>query len=63
MNPSELVSMLNLIVNGYDALTDRYQLEKIKTIGDAYFCVVSSAECALHLFHTFTLGRVSLKPK
>ncbi|KAF0977737.1 hypothetical protein FDP41_003059 [Naegleria fowleri] len=60
MNPSELVSMLNLIVNGYDALTDRYQLEKIKTIGDAYFCVVSSAECALHLFHTFTLGRFAI---
>ncbi|KAG2388840.1 hypothetical protein C9374_000279 [Naegleria lovaniensis] len=39
MNPTELVTMLNSIVNGYDVLTDRYQLEKIKTIGDAYFCV------------------------
>ena len=39
MNPTELVSMLNVIVNGFDSLTDRYQLEKIKTIGDAYFCV------------------------
>ncbi|KAG2393520.1 hypothetical protein C9374_007051 [Naegleria lovaniensis] len=39
LNPSELVTMLNHIVNGFDALTDKYNLEKIKTIGDAYFCV------------------------
>ncbi|EFC50220.1 predicted protein [Naegleria gruberi] len=39
MNPSELVLMLNSIVNGFDDLTDKYSLEKIKTIGDAYFCV------------------------
>jgi len=39
MNPTELVGMLNFIVNGFDNLTDRYMLEKIKTIGDAYFCV------------------------
>ena len=37
LNPNELVGMLNTIVNGFDALTDKYQLEKIKTIGDAYF--------------------------
>ncbi len=39
MNPSELVLMLNRIVNGLDDLTDKYNLEKIKTIGDAYFAV------------------------
>ncbi|EFC41275.1 predicted protein [Naegleria gruberi] len=39
MNPSELVLMLSSIVNGFDDLTDVYSLEKIKTIGDAYFCV------------------------
>ncbi|EFC38821.1 predicted protein [Naegleria gruberi] len=39
MNPSDLVLMLNEIVNGFDDLTDKYTLEKIKTIGDAYFCV------------------------
>ena len=39
MNPNELVIMLNTVVNGFDDLTDKYQLEKIKTIGDAYFCV------------------------
>ncbi|KAG2379253.1 hypothetical protein C9374_007392 [Naegleria lovaniensis] len=39
MNANQLVGMLNHIVNGFDKLTEQYQLEKIKTIGDAYFCV------------------------
>ncbi|KAG2378058.1 hypothetical protein C9374_008680 [Naegleria lovaniensis] len=39
MDATGLVKMLNTIVNGFDALTDVYHLEKIKTIGDAYFCV------------------------
>nr|CAG4717821.1 unnamed protein product [Naegleria fowleri] len=38
MSPSELVQMLNIIVIGFDDLTDKYRLEKVKTIGDAYFC-------------------------
>ncbi|EFC42187.1 membrane bound adenylate/guanylate cyclase with PAS domain [Naegleria gruberi] len=29
----------DIIVNGFDDLTDKYNLEKIKTIGDSYFCV------------------------
>lgn len=33
MEPNEVVSMLNIIVNQFDALSDRYELEKIKTIG------------------------------
>ncbi|EFC41734.1 predicted protein [Naegleria gruberi] len=39
LTPTEIVMMLNSVVNGFDSLTDKYQLEKIKTIGDAYFCV------------------------
>ncbi|KAG2374465.1 hypothetical protein C9374_010749 [Naegleria lovaniensis] len=39
LQASDLVLMLNTIVNGFDALTEKYNLEKIKTIGDAYFCV------------------------
>ena len=39
MNPSDLILLLNNVVNGFDDLTDKYELEKIKTIGDAYFCV------------------------
>ncbi|EFC39675.1 predicted protein [Naegleria gruberi] len=39
LNPTQLVGMLNNVVNGFDALIDKHNLEKIKTIGDAYFCV------------------------
>ncbi|KAG2379476.1 hypothetical protein C9374_006593 [Naegleria lovaniensis] len=39
MQATDLVIMLNFIVNGFDSLTERYNVEKIKTIGDAYFCV------------------------
>ena len=50
MSPSGLVEMLNELVNKFDELTVKYNLEKIKvslqtlnfltfqTIGDAYFC-------------------------
>lgn len=34
--PAELVALLNTYFTEYDNLTDRYKLEKIKTIGDAY---------------------------
>jgi len=51
MTPTDLVRMLSAIVNSFDALTEQYNLEKIKTIGklminigftlsgDAYLCV------------------------
>ncbi len=35
-NPIELVGILNEIFSRFDALVERYGLEKIKTIGDAY---------------------------
>lgn len=37
--PAELVAMLNEIFSAFDRLTERYGLEKIKTIGDAYMVV------------------------
>lgn len=37
--PVELVSLLNKIFSAFDALAERYGLEKIKTIGDAYMVV------------------------
>ena len=37
--PVDLVRMLNTVINGFDDLTEKFQLEKIKTIGDAYFAV------------------------
>ncbi|WP_008310402.1 adenylate/guanylate cyclase domain-containing protein [Leptolyngbya sp. PCC 6406] len=36
MQPKELVSLLNHVFSTFDRLAERYQLEKIKTIGDAY---------------------------
>lgn len=37
--PTELVHILNTIFSRFDALAERYGLEKIKTIGDAYMVV------------------------
>lgn len=37
--PIELVNLLNKIFSTFDKLADRYDLEKIKTIGDAYMVV------------------------
>lgn len=37
--PEELVNVLNDLFSEFDHLADRYQLEKIKTIGDAYMVV------------------------
>ncbi len=39
ISPGELVSLLNTIVSSFDRLTEKYGLEKIKTIGDAYMVV------------------------
>jgi guanylate cyclase 2F len=39
MSASGLVELLNSVVNRFDDLCKQHHLEKIKTIGDAYFCV------------------------
>jgi class 3 adenylate cyclase len=39
ISPCELVNLLNQIFSAFDNLTDRYHLEKIKTIGDSYMVV------------------------
>ena len=39
LSPSELVSVLNEVFSAFDELVDRYDLEKVKTIGDAYMVV------------------------
>ena len=39
LSPGELVELLNDIFSGFDNLADKYGLEKIKTIGDAYMVV------------------------
>jgi class 3 adenylate cyclase len=37
--PDEVVAVLNELFSGFDELADRYGVEKIKTIGDAYMAV------------------------
>lgn len=39
MSPSALVAMLDEIFSEFDALADKYGVEKIKTIGDSYLAV------------------------
>jgi class 3 adenylate cyclase len=39
LSPHELVGVLNEVFTVFDGLVDRYGLEKVKTIGDAYMVV------------------------
>lgn len=39
VSPSQLISLLNQIFSAFDQLVEQYELEKIKTIGDAYMAV------------------------
>jgi class 3 adenylate cyclase len=39
LTPSELVGVLNEVFSAFDDLVDRFGLEKVKTIGDAYMVV------------------------
>ncbi|KAF0973786.1 hypothetical protein FDP41_007173 [Naegleria fowleri] len=42
MTPNDLIVMLGDIVQNFDKLTEKYYIDKIKTIGDAYFCVAGA---------------------
>ncbi len=39
MQPTDLLNLLNRVFSEFDKLTEKYQMEKIKTIGDAYMVV------------------------
>jgi class 3 adenylate cyclase len=39
LSPEELVKTLDYYFSNFDAIIEKYGLEKIKTIGDAYMCV------------------------
>lgn len=39
LSPEELVSELDYCFTVFDRITEKYRLQKIKTIGDAYMCV------------------------
>lgn len=39
LSPEQMVGLLNTVFSGFDELSEKYGLEKIKTIGDAYMVV------------------------
>jgi len=39
LSPDKMVSLLNTIFSGFDEMSEKYGVEKIKTIGDAYMVV------------------------
>lgn len=43
VNPDEVLKVLNEIFSAFDELADAYQVEKIKTIGDAYMVISADA--------------------
>ena len=58
MSPDELVGVLNDVFTVFDALVDRYDLEKVKTIGDAYMVVGGLPE--LSTGHTPRVAEMAL---
>ncbi|HUW25081.1 MAG TPA: adenylate/guanylate cyclase domain-containing protein [Gallionella sp.] len=39
LSPEQMVALLNTVFSGFDELSEKYGVEKIKTIGDAYMAV------------------------
>jgi class 3 adenylate cyclase len=59
MTPVELVDLLNDVFSDFDALTGKFELEKIKTIGDCY--MVASGVPRRRADHAQVLTRVALE--
>jgi PAS domain S-box-containing protein len=57
-SPKEVVKILNLIFSKFDQLVDRHDLEKIKTIGDAYMVVAGMP--AARPDHAFVIAQMAL---
>lgn len=58
VSPTTLVSLLNDIFSRFDALTEKHNLEKIKTIGDAY--MVAGGIPVPHADHPVAVARLAL---
>lgn len=62
VSPEELVSLLNQIFSRFDTLVEKHQVEKIKTIGDAYMVVAGVPEAdPKHLHNIANLALDMLK--
>jgi len=58
MSPTELVDLLNEIFSYFDELVEKYDVEKIKTIGDCY--MVASGSARPRPDHAHVLARLAL---
>ena len=59
MDPEELVELLNKVFSHFDDLTDRFGLEKIKTIGDCY--MVASGVPKRRADHAHVMAQMALE--
>ncbi len=59
LTPAELVELLNAVFSYFDTLTDKYGLEKIKTIGDCY--MVAAGVPTARADHAQVLTRMALE--
>jgi guanylate cyclase len=59
MSPVQLVNLLNEVFSYFDILTERYGLEKIKTIGDCY--MVASGVPRARTDHAQLLAQMALE--
>ncbi len=59
LTPTELVELLNAVFSYFDTLTDKYGLEKIKTIGDCY--MVAAGVPTERTDHAQVLTRMALE--
>jgi class 3 adenylate cyclase/NAD(P)-dependent dehydrogenase (short-subunit alcohol dehydrogenase family) len=58
LSPQKLVELLNQIFSVFDGIVGRYELEKIKTIGDAYMVVGGVPKSSVN--HTERMARAAL---
>jgi guanylate cyclase len=58
LNPQELISLLDRLFTRFDALTEQFGLEKIKTVGDCY--MVAAGVPAAQPDHALQITRLAL---
>ncbi len=62
LTPQELVSELHICFKGIDEIIEKYKLEKIKTIGDAYLAVCGlPIKCDTHAINTIQAAKAVLE--
>jgi guanylate cyclase len=59
LNPVEMIELLNKIYSEFDALSEKYQVEKIRTIGDNY--MVASGVPESNEAHARDMARMALE--